>query len=227
MNAHKQAFGYCRVSGKSQIDKDGFIRQEQSIRQYAKAHNIEVAQFFREEGVSGTTDETARPAFQQMLSEILKDGVRLIVIERLDRLAREYRIQETLLIYLVSKGIELISAATEENVTQAVMADPMKKALVQIQGVFAELEKSLLVKKLKAARDRKRDADGKCEGRKSYKEIAPHIIKEISLLRRKHKGVRRMPFDKVAMMLNERGHRTVDGKLFTGNNVSVILYRQR
>jgi DNA invertase Pin-like site-specific DNA recombinase len=227
MSTHKQAFGYCRVSGKSQIDKDGFIRQEQSIRQYARAHSIELVQIFREEGVSGTTDETARPAFQQMLSEILKDGVKLIIIEGLDRLAREYRIQESLLIYLASKGIDLVSARTEENVTQAVIADPMKKALVQMQGIFAELEKSLLVKKLKEARDRKKKKDGKCEGRKSYKEIAPHVIKEIALLRRKHKGVRRMPFDKVAMILNERGHRTVDGKLFTGNNVSVILYRQK
>ena len=75
----------------------------------------------------------------------------------------------------------------------------MKKALVQIQGVFAELEKSLLVKKLRAARERKRDKTGKCEGRKSYREIAPEIIDEMRRLRRKPKGiVKRMTYVDIA-----------------------------
>jgi DNA invertase Pin-like site-specific DNA recombinase len=78
-----------------------------------------------------------------MVSEIMKDGVDTILVESLDRLAREYRIQEQLLIYLASKGINLISANTGENVTKAISEDPMKKALIQIQGVFAELDKSL------------------------------------------------------------------------------------
>jgi hypothetical protein len=38
----------------------------------------------------------------------------------------------------------------------------------QIAGAFSQLEKARLVAKLKAARDRKREANGKCEGRKSY-----------------------------------------------------------
>ena len=37
----------------------------------------------------------------------------------------------------------------------------------QIAGAFHEYEKARLVAKLKAARDRKRAAVGKCEGRKS------------------------------------------------------------
>jgi DNA invertase Pin-like site-specific DNA recombinase len=39
----------------------------------------------------------------------------------------------------------------------------------QIMGVFSQLEKTRLVKKLKAARDRKR-TNGKVEGRKSHLE---------------------------------------------------------
>jgi DNA invertase Pin-like site-specific DNA recombinase len=38
----------------------------------------------------------------------------------------------------------------------------------QIMGVFSQLEKTRLVKKLKAARDRKRP-NGKVEGRKSHR----------------------------------------------------------
>jgi hypothetical protein len=36
-----------------------------------------------------------------------------------------------------------------------------------------QLEKARLVAKLKAARERKREAEGKCEGRKSYLEAKP------------------------------------------------------
>jgi len=40
--------------------------------------------------------------------------------------------------------------------------------MVQMQGVFAELEKSKLVKKLRKAREAVRERDGRCEGRKPY-----------------------------------------------------------
>ncbi len=90
-----------------------------------------------------------------------------------DRLAREYVVQEQLLVYLAAKGVTLWNASTGENVTEAVKADPMKKAVIQIQGVFAELEKSLLVNRLAKARERKRAENGKCEGAKGWDETEP------------------------------------------------------
>ena len=178
---------------------------------------------FKEEGVSGTKGEADRPAFQEMVSEILRDGVKTVIVEGLDRLAREYRIQETLIVYLASKNIELLSARTEENVTEAVMSDPMRKALVQIQGVFAELEKNLLVRKLRVARERKRKETGKCEGRKSYQEAMPEVVREIRRLRRKKKGMPRMPYTKIADELNRRGRKTMTGKKWTGVLVQSVL----
>ena len=46
----------------------------------------------------------------------------------------------------------------------------------QIAGVFAELEKTRLVSKLRVARERKRLATGKCEGRKSHVEARPETV---------------------------------------------------
>jgi hypothetical protein len=54
--------------------------------------------------------------------------------------------------------------------------DHMKVAMRQIAGAFSQLEKARLVAKLKAARDRKREANGKCEGRKSYAEGMPETV---------------------------------------------------
>ena len=220
-----KAHAYVRVSGKGQIEGDGFLRQEEVIRAYADKVGIEIVDVYREEGVSGTTDEANRPAFQDMLQAILRNGVRTVIIEGLDRLAREYRIQETLIIYLASKNITLISARTEENVTEAVMSDPMRKALVQIQGVFSELEKNLLVKKLRTARERKRGETGKCEGRKSIKEVDAELLREIKRFRRQNPGQKRLSFTKIAEKLNARGYKTVSGKAFTGQNVQKIVNR--
>ncbi len=141
-----KAFAYIRVSGRGQVKGSGFDRQTDVITGYAKKARIEIVDTYQERGVSGTKGETDRPAFQAMVNDILRDGVRTVIIESMDRLAREYRIQEHLLIYLASKDIALISANTGENITDAIKADPMKKALVQMQGIFAELDKSMLDK---------------------------------------------------------------------------------
>ncbi len=78
--------------------------------------------------------------------------------------------QEQILIYLIGHGIELIAANTGENITKAILDDPMKKAIVQMQGIFSELDKSLIVKKLRAARVKIRKEKGKCEGAKRFGE---------------------------------------------------------
>ncbi len=220
----KKAYGYIRVSGKGQVDGDGFIRQEQAIRRYAEKHGVIIEKVYQEEGISGKNGEDDRPAFKEMLVAILKNGVRTIIVESLDRLAREYRIQEQLLIYLAANDVELISANTEENVTEAMKGDPMKKAMIQIQGIFAELDKSLLVKKLKQARERVREAKGKCEGRKSYAEASPEVIREIKRLRRKPQGGgKRRTYKQVAEELNRQGFKTRSEKEFTGQTVQDIL----
>jgi len=222
-----RAYGYLRVSGIGQIRGDGFIRQQEEIERLSKATGIEIVRYYREEGVSGTADEADRPAFQEMVSAILKNGVRTIVIEGMDRLAREYRIQESLVIYLASKDITLISARTGEDVTEAMQADPMRKALIQMQGIFSELEKSMLVKKLKAARERKREQTGKCEGRKSLKEGKPDTWREIKRLYRKPRLGKRRSYREIAEVLNAEGHTTMAGKPFTAGNLQQIIWREQ
>ena len=224
-----KAYGYLRVSGQSQLEGNGLDRQLEAIKSYAEANGYEVIRVFKEEAVSGTLDEHHRPAFKEMIAEILRNGVETIIIESLDRLAREYRIQEQLLIYLVSKGINLISANTGENVTQAIQADPMKKAMVQIQGIFSELDKSLLVRKLRKAREKVRYEKGKCEGRKRYGEDSAHeqeVVRRIKLMRRKRKGgLKGMSLQQIADKLNEVGIKTKTGKQWRRAQVHAVLNR--
>lgn len=102
------------------------------------------------------------------------------------------------------------------------MGDPMRRALVQIQAVFAELEKSLLVKKLRAARDRKRAREGKCEGRKSYAESDPGLLKRIVGLR-----AERCTWAEIAAELSRQGIKTRTGRPWTAANVQVLVSKAK
>ena len=222
------AYAYIRVSGKGQLMGSGFERQLETIKKCCAAKGYKLKEIFREQ-ISGTTDETDRPEFKALIAALLRNGEAIVIVESLDRLAREYRIQEQLLIYLASKGIDLIAANTGENVTKAIYEDPMRKAMVQMQGIFAELDKSLTVKKLRKARERIRQTKGKCEGRKSYRETTKgkEILYEIRLLRRKPKGKPRMTYRKVAEALNSKGYRAANGQMFSANTVRGLVFRDR
>ena len=224
----EKAFLYLRVSSPGQVEGHGFDRQEEACRAYAKKAGYEIVGTFQEEGVSGVTDETQRPAFQEMMTDILSNGVKTVIVESMDRLARELRIQETLLIYLASKGVDLISARTEENITQAVKDDPLKKALVQIQGVFAELEKNQLVRRLRKGRERKLAATGRCDGRKPYGQTPEEkkVIERIRAMRRtRRNGTPGMTMQAICDRLNGEGIPTRLGKQWFPAQIHGVLNR--
>ncbi len=106
----------------------------------------------------------------------------MIVIESLDRLARDVIIQSVLIKRCIDAGVLLFAANTGENVCDAFLSDPTRKALLQIQGVFNQLEKERLVIKLRKAREAKRQKAGRCEGRKRYGEHQAHAERESAVV---------------------------------------------
>jgi len=226
----ESAYLYLRVSGLGQVDGFGFDRQEKACRTFCRQAKLEVAGVYREEGVSGTKGEEDRPAFQAMLADILANGCRTVVVESLDRLARELRIQEALLVFLAAKSITLFSARTGENITEAVQADPLRKALIQIQGVFAELEKSQLVRRLAKGRAAKERQTGKCAGRKFFGEADKDEAKVVRRIRRMRskgpKGAPGMTLAAIAEKLNDEGTPTRLGKSWTPTQVHNVLKRR-
>jgi len=160
----KGAFAYLRVSGKGQIEGDGFARQLEAIKVYATGNGIRIAKVYREEGVTGALEGMNRPAWVEMITRIMENGVRVILIEKLDRLARDVMVQEHIIQDMQRRGITLISVAEPDLCSD----DPTRKLLRQIMGAIAEYDKSMIVLKLRGARQRKRIKDGRCEGAKPY-----------------------------------------------------------
>ena len=160
----KNAFAYLRVSGNGQVKGDGFTRQLLAIQEYAKANDIRITKIFREEGVSGTKDLEDRPALGEMLEALHGNGTKFVLIEKLDRLARDLMIQETIIGDLNKHGFGLISV-TEPDLLKD---DYSRKFMRQVFGAIAEYEKAMIVAKLRGARNRKKAKTGRCEGRKPY-----------------------------------------------------------
>ena len=159
----KIAIGYRRVSSRDQIQGTGLDRQATYIRKFAFENTFQLERIFTEKGISGVVEK--RPAFSEMIAFADAQNIKIIIIEDMTRLARELLLQMQLATFIASKDIDLYSANTGENISHAIYDDPMRKAMVQIQGVFSELERSTLTRRMIAGRDLQRET-GKRKGRK-------------------------------------------------------------
>jgi DNA invertase Pin-like site-specific DNA recombinase len=218
METNKRAFAYLRVSGRGQVDGDGFPRQKAAIKAYAEAHGVRIARYFQEEGVSGKTDLENRPALTELMLALHSNGVKTVLIEKLDRLARDLMVQETIIADLRKSGFEIISVAEPDLCSD----DPSRKLVRQIFGAISEYERAMIVLKLKAARQRQRMKTGRCEGRKPYGFTADERT-TIALIREYSKSG--LNFSQVAAHLNSEGVKPRAGKQWYPANISRILSR--
>ncbi len=196
------AFAYCRVSGTGQLDGHGLERQEDAVRRFARSRGLGIVEVFQD---AHTGTEADRPAFSAMLAALRANGTKTVIVESMDRVARSLSVQMALIAALESEGAALISATTGQDVVAEVRDDPMREAMVLMQGVFAQVDRKMTVRKLRAARDRKREAEGRCEGVKPYGTM-PGEDEAMAIIRRGRRA--RRSWSRIAEDLNAAGHHT-------------------
>jgi DNA invertase Pin-like site-specific DNA recombinase len=212
-----EAVAYLRTSSATNTgpDKDSDKRQRVAITAFAKAHGYVIADEFYDAAVSGSDPIAERPGFKAMLDRIAGNGVRCIIVESPDRFARDLTVQLTGHDFLKSLGIALIPATAPDFFTEDT---PTAVLVRQVLGAIHQFEKTSLVAKLKAARDRKKATTGKCGGRRSYFEARPDVValaRELS--------DRGMSLRKISAALAERGHLTGGGKPYMASAVQAML----
>jgi DNA invertase Pin-like site-specific DNA recombinase len=225
---------YARVSGLGQVDGDGETRQLEAINKFCLKHQLERVEHFFEKGVTGTQEALDRPAFVDMLTEIERrnklaeepgaESLRIdgIVVEHLDRLARDLIVSELLLKECRTRGIKVYPANLDElHDVASNDLDPSRKLFRQITGAIAEWEKSMIVRKLAAARLRKRDKFGRCEGPKPYGEKTGEemVLKVVREMRQRHNS----SSYKIAESLNRRGWLNRERNPWTPQNVRHLI----
>jgi hypothetical protein len=104
----------------------------------------------------------------------------------------------------------------------------MREAMVQVQGVFAQLDKKLLVRKLRKAREAKREETGRCEGRKPFgtRPGEAETLELILSMRRGARGRERTSFEKIAATLNENNVPTRTGTAWKPATIYGIVKRE-
>ena len=146
------------------------------IETFAARQNLRVVGDFYDAAVSGADAIADRPGFAALLDRIENNGVRTVIVEDVSRFAREMKAHVLGIALLRERGVRLFSASDGQNLTED--TDEMTEGMVTIMAVFAQIEKKRLVKKLKAARDRKSKLQGRrIEGRKGYRDTRPDIVR--------------------------------------------------
>jgi DNA invertase Pin-like site-specific DNA recombinase len=118
-------------------------------------------------GRSGALPETERPGLLDALQAVRSGEAEGIVVTSLDRLARALTVQEAVLAKAWSYGTSVFTV-DGGLVAQDDPDDPMRTALRQIVGVFAELDRRLVVKRLRAGRATKAAMGGRASGAPPY-----------------------------------------------------------
>lgn len=223
--AKTQAVSYLRVSGKGQVDGDGFDRQRDAIQRFAKAAGYELVEEYRDEGVSGTKDLANRPGLATLLDRIESNGVKVVIVERADRLARDLMVSEVILDQLARAGAKVFTADGADLSTTA--DDPTRTLIRQVLAAVAQFDKTVTVMKLRAARERLRRRGHRVEGRKPYgfHPAEQAVLERMQQLRRKPVKGDRLSYEGIAQHLNAEGHRTRYGKEWTRGAVHVALTR--
>jgi DNA invertase Pin-like site-specific DNA recombinase len=145
------------------------------------------------------------------------NGTKIVIIERLDRLARALMVQKTLLADLKKHGFEIISTAESDLDS----TDPTRVLIRQVLGAVAQYDRAMITAKLKAARNRNSAALGRrVEGRKRF---GARPGEDATLARMKELKASGQSFAAIAHELNTSGLQPRGGKKWFRSSVQQTL----
>lgn len=216
---------HLRVSGKGQIEGDGFDRQRDAVTRFASRNGYHLVDEFRDEGASGTKELSDRPGLAALIDRIESNGVKVVIVGRADRLARDLMVSEVIIDQLTRAGAKVLTA-DGADLTSA-EGDPTRTLIRQVLGAVAQFDKSVTVLKLRAARERIRRREGRCEGRKPFgaRPAEAATLKRIQQLRRKPIGQPRLSIAAIAERLNQEGLPSRQGGPWRPSSFHAILRR--
>lgn len=136
---------YARISTHDQHIES----QLYPLRELAARRGFEIVQEYTDVGVSGS--KARRRGLDTMLADAHRHKFSKILVAGFDRVARSVKHFLTVIDELNDLGIEFISA--RENIDTS---GPMGRMFVTILGCIAELERSLIIERIRAGMHRRR-----------------------------------------------------------------------
>ena len=167
----KRAALYCRVSTVDQHPETQLL----DLRQFAVQRGFQIVETYTDHGVSGT--KARRPALDKMMEDARRHRFDVLIVWSCDRLARSTKHLLQLLDEMNGFGIQFLSQREAIDTDGA-----LGRAIIVIVSAIAELERSLIVERVRAGMRR-----AKLEGRRIGR--APLQVNRALLLRDRERGL--------------------------------------
>jgi len=167
----KRAALYCRVSTVDQHPETQLL----DLRQFAVQRGFQIVETYTDHGVSGT--KARRPALDKMMEDSRRHKFDAVMVWSCDRLARSTKHLLQLLDEMNGFGIQFLSQREAIDTDGA-----LGRAIIVIVSAIAELERSLIVERVRAGMRR-----AKLEGRRIGR--APLQVNRALLLRDRERGL--------------------------------------
>lgn len=137
----KQVALYLRVS----TDEQTLANQRRELTAAAERHGWQVVAEFSDAGISGSKGRDQRRGFDRLMQGIARREFDMVAAWSVDRLSRSLSHLVAFLGEIHGKGIDLYLH------TQGLdTSTPTGKAMFQLLGVFAELERSIITERINA-----------------------------------------------------------------------------
>ena len=198
-----KAVRYIRTSSASNLEGDSESRQMDAITKYADSQGYEIVSGAYDQAVKGSDSIHEREGFAKLIQYCVDNDVSVILCENASRFARDVIVQELGYRELKKLNLQLIHVDAPDYFTGD---SPSLTMIRQILGAVSEFEKSNLVSKLRVARERMKVKNGKCEGRKSLRELMGEttfisMLRQVKSLRKHNKN-----YASIAGVLASKGY---------------------
>lgn len=214
---------YVRLS-RDRVGETSTARQEKDCRALASAKGLDVVEVFSDVDLSAFKPGVVRPAYERMIAAAEAGELDVVVVWKVDRLARSLREFVRVTELLDEHGVSLLSVNESFDTSS-----PMGRAMMQIVSVFAELESGTISLRTKSAKAHSA-ALGKPNGggRRPYgytdQTFAELVPEEADVLRTTaRRALAGESLHGIAAGLNRRGVRTSEGNDWTSQKLGRVL----
>ena len=238
-----KAVVYCRVSTEDQADSGlGLAAQKAVCERFCRDEGVEIVAFYQDAGASGSLPVEERKGLMDAIATLGYGDV--LVVAKLDRLARDMILSHMIERDLSERGCRLLSATHEANMDDT----PSGRLMRGILGLLAEYERAQIawrtaqaLAQLKAAgcktnqevpygkRVARRIEVQRRDGSTGFRDFLEDCPEELAVIdRMRSQRKLGMSYDQIADRLNEERVPTRhDGGKWYKANVRLILLREQ
>lgn len=218
-NSTRDAISYLRVSTETQVDGFGLDIQRDDVAALTLNLNLNLVGEYVDEGICGAEGLDVRLALARALDYLGEHPGTILIIPKLDRLARDLMVQESILADAWKAGAEVLSCSETERTYCRPDSpdDPARTLIRQVLGAVAAYERSMIRLRMTRGRRRLLDQQGWAGGPEPYgwsDEAEQLVLAEVTM----HRQDRR-PWAWISSHLNQTGRFKRNGSNWTAQEI--------